>query len=133
MKQTHATFLAFFGASLIPATYLAVAYPLSGERDWQSVLGSFFVIYFISAAATALVGVPAFLVLSKFDLVTWWSALSGGALVGILAKVTVTSNYLGDIQSLSRFAMLGAVAGLLFWLVWRTGSSGTSRGAQDAA
>ncbi len=133
MKQTHSTFLAFLGASLVPATYIAFAYPLSSERDLQSVLGSFFVAYFFSVTATAFVGLPAYLALSKFHLVTWWSALSGGALAGIFAKVTLTTNHLSDIQSLLRFAMLGAVAGLVFWLVWRKGSPSTGHSATDAA
>ena len=40
MKQAHTTVLAFVAVSLVPTTHLAVVYPLSGARDWQSVLGT---------------------------------------------------------------------------------------------
>lgn len=123
MRQGFATVLAFVAASLVPAIYLAVLYPLSGERDWQSVLGTFVVVYAFAAAATALVGFPAFLVLSLFKFVTWWSALGGGALVGGTAYFAVTSGRLLDTQSSLRFTVMGAVSGLTFWLFWRTGLS----------
>jgi len=132
MKQQYKTLLAFLTASIVPAIYLAVVYPLSGLRDWRSVLGTFLVFYYFAAAATGLLGLPAFLVLRKFDLVTWWSSLAGGALVGAITQFAVTSGSLDDITSLLRFAMLGAVAGLAFWLVWRSWSP-PDRGVHNAA
>jgi hypothetical protein len=74
MKQTTATLLGFLAASVLPATYLSVVFPLSGERDVQSVLLSAFVFYFFAAVATAIFGLPTYLVLKRFNLVTWWSA-----------------------------------------------------------
>ena len=70
MKQEYRTVLAFLTASIVPALYLAVMYPLSGVHDWRSVLGTFVVFYYFSAAATGLLGLPAFLVLLRFKLVT---------------------------------------------------------------
>ena len=99
--------LAFLAASIVPATYLAVVYPLSGVHDWRSVLGTFLVAYYFAAAATGLLGLPAFVVLRKFELVTWWSSLVAGALVGVLALLAVTSGSTDDIPSLLRFALLG--------------------------
>jgi hypothetical protein len=133
MKQKYKTLLAFLTASIIPALYLAVVYPLSGVRDWRSVIGTFFVAYYFAAAATVLLGLPAFLILRKLKLVAWWSSLGGGALVGAVTDVAVTSGRVNDIQSLLRFATLGAIAGLAFWLVWRSWSSAASHGIHNVA
>jgi len=133
MKQEYKTVVAFLTASIVPAMYLAVMYPLSGVHDWRSVFGTFFVFYYFSAAATGLLGLPAFLVLLRFKLVTWWSSLCGGALVGAVTQVAVTSGRVDEIQSLLRFAMLGAVAGLAFWLVWRSWSPAAGRGTHNVA
>ena len=133
MKQEYKTALAFLTASIVPALYLAVVYPLSGVHDWWSVLGTFFVFYYFAAAATVLLGLPAFLVLRKFNLVTWWSSLGGGALVGVLAQIAVTSGRLDEPESLVRFATLGAIAGLAFWLVWRSWSPAATRGIHNVA
>ena len=119
MKKTSATLLGFIAASVLPAAYLAVVFPLSGYRDPQSILGSFLVVYYFAAAATVILGVPAYLVLEKFNLVTWWSATGCGALAGLLTALAVTSN--SDQATQSRFAVLGAVAGLLFWSIWKAG------------
>ena len=125
MKPHYRTALAFLGASVLPAAYLAGVFPLSGERDPPSVLGSFFVAYWFSALATGLVGLPAFLLLSKFNLVAWWSAIGCGALAGLLALVAVSGN--PDGASVLRFAVLGSSAGLLFWLVLRSGPAWPSQ------
>ena len=133
MKHEHKTALAFLTASIVPAMYLAVVYPLSGVHDWRSILGTFIVFYYFAAAATGLLGLPAFLVLRKFKLVTWWSSLCGGALVGAVTQVAVTSGRFDEIESLSRLSMLGAIAGLAFWLVWRSWSPAASRGVHNVA
>jgi hypothetical protein len=119
VKPQYRTVLAFLGASVFPAAYLAVVFPLSGERDLPSVLGTFLVAYWFSALAAGLVGLPAFLLLSKFNLVAWWSAVGCGALAGIAALVAVSDNT--DGATALRFSALGAGAGLLFWLVLRSG------------
>lgn len=132
MKQEYKTLLAFLTASVVPAIYLAVVYPLSGIRDLRSVLATVFVVNYFTAAATGLLGLPAFLVLRKFGLVAWWSSLVGGALVGATAHFAVAPG-VEDITSLLRFATLGAFAGLAFWLVWRSWSTAPSRNTQNAA
>jgi len=119
MKQATAALFGFLAASVLPAAYLAVAFPLSGERDVQSVLLSAFVFYFFAAVATAIFGLPTYLVLKRFNLVTWWSAVGCGALAGALTIAALTSNF--DPTSRLRFTLLGAAAGLLFWSVWRVG------------
>lgn len=114
-----ATILGFVAASLLPSAYLAVMAPLSGDRNFQSVLGSFVVFYYFASAATVLLGVPAYLILKKFNLVAWWSALGGGTLVGALVSFAVAPT--SDPAGHQIFAVLGGVAGLLFWIIRRAG------------
>jgi len=121
MKPEYRTLLAFLAASVVPATYMAIAFPLSGEREPGSILGTFIVVYYFSALATGLVGLPAFLLLSKFRLVTWWSSLSGGALAGAITLFAI----LGGVETTPalRFVALGSVSGLAFWFVWKSGQA----------
>ncbi len=119
MKPEVRTALAFLAASIVPAAYLAVAFPLSGYHDAGSTFGTFVVVYYFSAVATGLLGFPAFLLLSKRNLVAWWSSIMCGALAGAASLVAVSSNI--DNTTALRFLLLGAAAGLFFWLVWRSG------------
>ena len=121
MNQAFRTVLAFSVAPLIPSVYLAVFFPLGGEQDAISVLGSFVVVYLFSITATVLLGVPFYFILRKFNLIRWWSATAGGLLVGTVFLLLITSNAAQDTAGMLRFAMLGASAGFLFWLVWRSG------------
>jgi hypothetical protein len=121
MTGVYATVLGFLAASILPAAYLAVVHPLSGERDLQSVAGSLLVFYYFAAAITAILGIPTFLLLNKLRLVTWWSAIGGGALIGGIGAVILTSVGSMDSASLLRLSMLGGASGFLFWIIWRTG------------
>lgn len=121
VKQTFATGLGFLAASVLPAAYLAIVFPLSGDRDLQSIVGTFLVAYFFAASATVILGLPMLLVLNKLNLVRWWSATSSGALVGIIAIFIVRFSVNIDLVTVLRFAMLGGAAGFLFWIFWRTG------------
>jgi hypothetical protein len=121
MKQTLATALGFFAASILPAAYLATAFPLSGIRDLQSISGSFIVFYYFAAVATVVLGFPMFLILKKLKLVTWWSTVGSGVSVGTVAIFAVTLGGDMDLTSLLRYAMLGGAAGFIFWIFWRLG------------
>lgn len=121
MKQIYATSLGFLAASVLPATYLATVFPLSGDRDLPSIAGSFFVAYYFTFIATAILGIPIFLMLSKLKLVRWWSAITAGLLVGVIALIAVRFGGDIDLVTLLRFGMLGGGAGCLFWIIWRTG------------
>ena len=59
-ERSSRTALAFLTASVVPALGFAVLYPLSGELDWRSGLGTFVVTYYFSAVATGFLGLPAF-------------------------------------------------------------------------
>lgn len=129
MKQIHATVIGFLAASFLPAAFPAVASPLSGYRDLVSIVGSFVIIYCFTAASTAYLGIPAFLLLAKLSLITWWSAVGSGALIGCISLVAVTSGNT-DAAALIKFSLLGGASGLVFWLVWRAGKIMAVEGAE---
>ena len=122
VKPEYRTVVAFLGASVVPAAYQAIAFPLSGERDTISFLGTFVVAYWFSTLATVIVGIPALLLLSKFGLVGWGSAVGSGALAGLVTYVALLAGHVEGPVAL-RFLILGAGAGLVFWLVFRSGPS----------
>ncbi|WP_124457841.1 hypothetical protein [Variovorax sp. KBW07] len=121
MSQKSATSLGLLAASVLPTAYLAIVFPLSGDRDLGSIAGTFLVAYFFAAAATAVLGIPMFFVLNKLKLVRWWSATVSGILVGAITLLAVRVGGSIDFSTLLRFALLGGGAGLLFWIVWRMG------------
>jgi hypothetical protein len=121
MKQAHATVLGMFAASVLPAAYLAILFPLSGARDPVSVISTFLVVYSFVASAAVILGVPIFLVLNKRNLVRWWSATGSGAFVSTVALVTVRTSVHIELEILLLYAMLGGVAGFVFWIFWRSG------------
>ena len=120
MKAEIRTPLGFLAASVVPAAYLAIAFPLSGQHDPASVMGTFVVVYYFSALATGLLGLPAFLLLSRLKLVTWWSSIACGALAGGISLFVMVGNTQPAVVPF-RFVALGSVSGLLFWLVWNSG------------
>lgn len=121
MKQTTAIVLGFLAASMFPGVYLATVYPLGGNNDLLSVLGSFIVFYYFVAMATVVFGVPIFLVAYKLKLVTWWSAIACGALAGIAGLVAVFGRVGINLEVSLTYATLGGSAGFIFWMFWRTG------------
>jgi hypothetical protein len=121
MKKAPAALLGLLAASVLPAVCFAILYPLSGQRDLHSVAGTFVVSYFFTAAATLILGAPAFLLLNRLNLVRWWSAAGFGALAGVAMLLTTTSSLQVELVPAIGLATLGAMAGLVFWMFWRVG------------
>ena len=122
MRQWQATLLGFLAASLLPAVFQATVFPLSGERDVASISATFLVAYWFSALFVGILGVPMFLILRRLGLVSWWSAAIGGTLGGVMVPFILINN--PEVAVLTRFTVLGAVSGLLFWTCWRLGAAG---------
>ena len=120
IRQWQATLLGFLVASLLPAAFLAFAFPLSGERDVSSVSATFVVTFWFSVLFVGGLGVPMFLAIRRLGLVSWWSAAIGGAIGGVMVPLILTSNS-QPTEVLIRFTSLGAISGLLFWACWRIG------------
>ena len=121
MKQTTATVLGFCIASVVPAAWLSLTAPLSGVLDVHSVVGTFIVLYFFSALATILFGVPSFLLLRRWGRINWWSVLATGLCLGAIVAVVIRLPNRLDVHDLFTMAPLAAVSAFAFWLIWRTG------------
>lgn len=121
--KTYLLVVGFVMASIFPAAYIAVVAPLSGERDLFSIVGSFIVFYFFSSIATLIFGLPGFLILHKLQIITWWSTLCYGALVGSIVHIIVTYSVGIDLTLLFKYAVIGGVSGFIFWIFWHSAST----------
>lgn len=119
MRKILYCFLGFVAAPLFPAAYFSIVYPISGNRDYVSILGTFALGYMFAVAGVVFLGVPIFFLLNRLKLIRWWSAVCAGAFVGVVLQLVITSGRSVDIDPLAMFALLGAIAGLVFWIFWR--------------
>ncbi len=115
MKKNIATTLGFLTAPLITAIAFVALAMTSGVHDLFDVLtlvwGAIF--YFYALAVSLIIGLPAYLILRRFDKVTWWSAV----LVGMFSAVIfVIFGYMDRVVIL-----VGGLSGLVFWLIWKQG------------
>lgn len=79
--------------------------------------------YCYTLGAALIVGLPTYLVLKRFNKVTWWSSLTGGMFSGVVTTIVFGPPIL-------LFTVIGGLSGLVFWLIWRTGFEGKQvRGA----
>jgi hypothetical protein len=124
MRRVHYTLLAFLMAPTLSALGLALLLGPPQEGVLQRlVVFPFF--YFFTVIATLLIGLPAYLLLSRLDLVKWWSASASGAFAGFAGVLTML--WLGGAAdtpaAFPEIAPVGALGGLAFWMVWRIGRS----------
>lgn len=89
------------------------------REDWLLALGFFPLVYFFAFLAEVLIALPLFLLLLRAKLVTWWSALLGGAAVACFTDVLIRALRVPGTPELLRFAAIGAISGLSFWWIWR--------------
>jgi hypothetical protein len=124
LREVKFAALGFLAASAVPPALMAVASPLSGERDIVSVAGSFAVAYPFSAFFVVVLGLPAFLILQRFRPGRWWSVLIVGFLLGGPVAIAVRGHlYLPDLWI---DGPLAAASALVFWLIWRRGLGGST-------
>lgn len=119
MREVLSVIIGLIVASVIPATVLASLGPLDGEYHVHSILLSFLVFYPFSAAATGLLGLPAFLVLRPFRPGHWWSVSIAGSLLGVLVAVILRLPSRPNPHDFLVDGPLGAAAALAFWGIWR--------------
>jgi hypothetical protein len=121
MKKASATALGFLAATVVPAAYFALMFPLSGVQNMRSIAGTFLVACFVASVATATLGIPMFLLLARFKLIRWWSAASSGMLAGIIVIYAIRFSSQVELTTIFLFSMLGGAAGFVFWRVWSLG------------
>jgi hypothetical protein len=118
IKQPIATALAFLIASIFPAVVLTILEVPEGYLDVKAFLGWTLIAYFFTFGVTVVIGLPAYLLLKRFHLVTWWSAMLTGILGGVV-MVYMSKSLTPSVVP------VGGLAGLVFWLIWRCGKPGT--------
>jgi hypothetical protein len=118
MRTTTAAIVGFVAASLVPALVFSLLSPIAGRFDWEIALRGFPIFFFFSLLLTAVLGVPAFLVLLALKLVRWWSALAAGLVIGGLIALLLGFPNAPQLNTLVGMGGTGAAGALAFWVVW---------------
>jgi hypothetical protein len=84
MQQIIRTSLAFLVAAFVPATYFGAL----GESFSVGMLA-----FLVASLWIALLGLPTFFLLKRFNLVRWWSAASSGFFLAALPEALVSWPY----------------------------------------
>jgi hypothetical protein len=121
MKRKTSTSIAFLTVPLIPSLIGAVLQPATGEFDASTLLVFGVISYVITAVAAGLLGAPIFYWLLRINLVTWWSALITGFLVGTAVAVIVRLPNLASLREVLLLGFEGAISAFIFWLIWKQG------------
>lgn len=74
----------------------------------------FLIWYMYPLFFAAIFALPLFLLLKRYSLVRWWSALIAGLLIGILGAMSIN----GQPQLLyGKLVLLSGISGLIFWFI----------------
>jgi len=117
--------VASIAASLAPVLISIVrslpTEPFQPLRDF----GLMGLVFYFSLIFVFLFGLPCFLVLERFQLVRWWTAVITGIIVGVIATVIVRFPSYPLFWKLVSNAGTGALSAFVFWVIWsghKTGS-----------
>jgi hypothetical protein len=110
----------FVAAALFPAAAFGLLSPAI-EGNLISGLGLVPIFFFFSGVATAVLGVPAFLLLNHFGMVRWWSAIASGIVIGTVVALAIRLPNVVQPRDLLVMVPMGGVSALIFWLIWRPG------------
>jgi hypothetical protein len=120
------TITAFVVAPIYPAFAFTLIAPdaglrLSSNPESMFLIPTFF--YVVSEAAFLIFGIPLFLIFNKLNLISWWSALLVGTVVGATIYFPIAAPTLFSIKIHLIFAFLGGTSTWLFWVIWRLGDA----------
>jgi len=121
MTKATATIIGFVLAPAFPAFVMAFTSPVVQEGNIVDILGGTLFFYCFALAFTVFFGVPAFALLQKLRLITWWSVIPAGLVIGSLVAIIVDLPSLRGLQNIPRMGLLGCATTFLFWLIWRLG------------
>ena len=121
MQRSHFSFAGFIAATVTAALILAVIGADSRGSWILSVICLLPLALGISFSVTLFLGLPFYLLLAILNIITWWTTITAGAIIGALAIAAIklpNGVVFGDLA----FAMpVGAISSLVFWLVWSRG------------
>jgi hypothetical protein len=121
MTSRSAAAVGLLVASVIPALFMAVIWPLSQKHDLVSIAGTFIVFFPFSAGATIVIGLPIFLLTSHYRLLRWWTALASGLFAGAIVAFAIRGPHFLNSKDFLIFVPLGAVTSMTFFLIWSLG------------
>jgi hypothetical protein len=114
MNKTNRAVLAFAVAPLVPTclcfSYLGWLRPPNVHALWDLVVVIFWISAIFTYPASLVVGVPAYLLLSRRQSLRREHVLGIATVTGAVVGVIIGSPPLG--------ALLGLCAGVTFWLIW---------------
>ena len=116
------TAIGFFIAPLVVAAMVAAVTPTApGTLSDQllSVCMTMLLWYWGAAFMTAALAVPAFVILTRMNLVRWWSALAVGLIVGFIGTLVVRSPSAPVLQGGAPLSIIGGISALVFWIISR--------------
>ena len=129
MTSRVSAILGFVVAVSIPPLHMALS-ALPNEPGIESVIDgilflavAFAVFLPYSVLVGVVAGVPSYLACKRLGLVTWWMAIVVGSIAGLFATVATPAGVPIYIQLL-QYGLLGAIAGMAFWIVYRLAERG---------
>lgn len=131
MREFIVTIIGLLTAALATGLVVGVVGAVGGNPLAELPVVTFLVFSFSLVPAFVFGGIL-FVVLRSFQVVRWWSAALGGVVVGALVGALFPSGP-GALSFLAICVFAGAVAGLVFWAVWRAGMRYRPRGVEDGS
>lgn len=107
------TVLSFLAAPAVPALAALVT-----NSPIKTAIQTAALTYVVATVIAAPVTLPAFLVLRRRNLITWWSATFIGA---IPSSIVLLAIGVSEPTGYFAFGAVGGLSGFVFWLVWRMG------------
>jgi hypothetical protein len=114
-RVVAAFFLAPLAGALLYASTALLAHTLPG--GFSEFLVTILLAYMFAASGTVAIALPVYLVLRRFGLVYWWSALGTGSVVGLLFALMIGSATSTLLTGNFALILIGAASGLAFWLL----------------
>jgi hypothetical protein len=119
MSKARATMIGFLVAPLVSALIGVSLSPEGIGQDFIPRLALLPILYFFSAMAAILFGAPAFLLLARLKMISWWSVLGAGAIIGGLVAAVLRSPSPVTFQDILTMAPIGSASAFSFWLIYR--------------
>jgi hypothetical protein len=126
MTKTTSTIVGFFAAPLVIVVPLLVT-TLFAQGAALDAFEATAILYFFYALQILVFGLPAFLLLKKYGLISWWSAMGTGATIGVIDSAAVVGTDGSWTDGLWVTVPAGALVTLTFWLIWRVGRDPDTR------
>jgi hypothetical protein len=120
-RQGNATSAAFLIAPLVPSMLSAVLSPIGSHWALATLVGFFVISYLITLAFEVALGLPILLLMARFRLVRWWTALISGLIVGVVVAIALRLPNLVEVRDVLVLGLEGAASAFTFWVVWILG------------